>query len=71
MRRYYHTLTRKLLIGKHRRFRSLEEVRSFYLRECELKILKTETLSEARLMEAVLINLLKPTYNSETETSSS
>jgi len=67
-RKYYHTLTRKLLT-KYKRFNSLKEVQSFYFKECRLKILKTETISEARLMEAVLINLLepKPRYNSEIE----
>ncbi len=66
-RRYYHTLTRKLLKGKHKRFNSLEEVRSFYLEKCKVKILEVEPISKAKLMEAFLIDLLKPKYNSETE----
>jgi len=67
-RKYYHTLTRKLLT-KYKRFNSLEEVQSFYFKECRLKILEIETLKESRLMEAVLINLLepKPIYNNEIE----
>ncbi len=65
-RKYYHTLTSKLLT-KHKRFNSLKEIQSFYFKECKLKILETETLCEARLMEAFLINMLKPRYNSETE----
>jgi hypothetical protein len=67
-RKYYHTLTRKLLT-KYKRFKSLKEVQTFYFNDCRLKILEIETLRKSRLMEAVLINLLepKPRYNDEIE----
>jgi len=66
-KKYYHTLTRKLLRGKHKRFNTLEEVQKFYIEKCRLKILQIESISKAVLMEAVLINLLEPRYNRETE----
>lgn len=59
-RRYYHPLTEKL--SKHK---SLNEVRRFYIEECRLRVLKTDTVRQARLMEAFLIELLNPKYNSE------
>jgi len=67
-RKYYHTLTRKLLT-KHKRFNSLKEVQAFYFNKCRLKILEIEPISRAKLMEAVLINILepKPRYNNEIE----
>ena len=68
-RKYYHTLTRKLLKGKHKRFNSLKEAQKFYFEKCRLKILKIEPISKAVLMEAVLINLLEPRYNKEIEDS--
>jgi len=45
----------------------LEEVQNFYIEKCRLKILQIEPIRKAVLMEAVLINLLEPKYNRETE----
>ena len=60
--KYYHTLTRKLL-HKYKRFNSLDEVREFYLSKCRIRIIKTDTIREARIIEAILICLLNPCYN--------
>jgi len=66
-RKYYHTLTKKLLEGEYKRFNTLEEVQKFYIEKCRLKILQIEPIRKAVLMEAVLINLKEPKYNKETE----
>lgn len=65
-RRYYHTLTRKLLKGELKRFNSLDEVRHFFFDKCSIRILRIDSVSQAKVMESVLIELLKPMYNSET-----
>jgi hypothetical protein len=59
---FKHTLTEKLL-KKINRFKNIQEVRDFYLNSCSLKIIKTETVKEAKLLEEVLIYLLNPKYN--------
>ncbi|MEM2950626.1 MAG: hypothetical protein QXV52_05995 [Nitrososphaeria archaeon] len=60
-RKYYHTLTSKLL--KYR-FNSLNEIRNFYIKKCRIKIVETETVTQARIIETILIELLKPRFNS-------
>jgi len=66
-RRYYHTLTRKLLKGKNKRFNSLDEVRRFLFNKCKVRVLRIDSISLAKVMESVLIALLEPWYNSETQ----
>lgn len=61
-RKYYHTLTRKLL-HKYKRFNSLDEVRDFYMTKCKIRIIKTDTIRQARIIEAILIYTLNPRYN--------
>ena len=61
-RKYYHTLTRKLL-HKYKRFSSLDEVRDFYMTKCKVRIIKTDTIRQARIIEAILIYTLNPRYN--------
>jgi len=60
-RRFHHTLTKKLLT-KFRIFGTIDDVRKFY-QSCKLKTVETETFQQARTLEAVLIELLKPKYN--------
>jgi hypothetical protein len=60
-RHFHHTLTEKLLT-KVRRFSSIEGTRDFYL-SCSFKVVKTDTFQQARTLEAILIELLKPIYN--------
>jgi len=59
--RFHHTLTEKLLT-RVKRFKTIEEVRRFYFR-CRVKTVETGTFQQARTIEAVLIELLKPGYN--------
>jgi hypothetical protein len=60
-RGYYHTLTRKLL--KRKNFNRLEDVRNFYITKCRLRIVKTDTIRQARVIEAALIEILNPCLN--------
>lgn len=59
---YYHNLTRKLL--KEGRFKDRFAVWSFYREFCSFKVIKTENMDEARLLEQVFIILYHhPQYN--------
>ncbi len=60
--KFGHTLTKKLLT-KERRFKTMGQVREFYMSKCTLKTVPTETFKQARTVEAVLIEFLKPKYN--------
>jgi len=66
-REYYHTVTKKLLEGKFKRFNSLDEVRRFLFNKCKVRVLRIDSVSRAKVMESVLIEMLKPIYNSETQ----
>jgi len=65
-REYYHTVTKKLLKGELKRFNSLDEVRRFLFNECSVRVLRIDSISQAKVMESILIEMLKPKYNSET-----
>lgn len=62
--KFKHTLTEKLL-DKLGRFRTIDGLRAFYLVRCRIKIIRTKTIREARILEDVLIELLQPKYNQE------
>ena len=62
--RFKHSLTEKLLT-KIRRFKTISEIRSFYLKKCYIKVVETESIRKARILEDVLIELLSPKYNQE------
>ena len=64
---FYHTLTRKL-VRTRRNVKDLEQalhdVRTFYLENCSFKVIKTDTIDQARMLEHVFIILLgHPKYN--------
>jgi hypothetical protein len=59
---FNHTLTAKLLT-KSKKFKSIGKLRDFYLSSCTLKVIKTETFQQARTVESILIELLRPQYN--------
>ena len=58
-KKYYHTLTRKLLLH-YKRFNSLEEIRNFYFRKCSVRVLRIDSVTKRKVMENVLIQLLEP-----------
>ncbi len=60
-RHFHHALTDKLLT-KDRRFARIGQVRE-YLLSCKVKTVETSTFKQARTLEALLIELLKPKYN--------
>jgi len=68
--KFYHTLTSKL-VEEHRQAQrglsleqALEDVRDFYLKSCTFKVVKTDTIDRARMLEQAFILLLKhPKYN--------
>ena len=62
--KFKHTLTNKLLTHKeHKRFSKIDEVRDFYLNSCSVKVIETDTVEQARLIESALILKLNPKYN--------
>lgn len=65
--KFYHTLTSKL-VQKQSRLkgleRALDDVRKFYLENCSFKVVRTDTIDQARMLEHVFILLLNhPKYN--------
>ena len=63
---YYHPLTEKLVkkTGIEDPEQALDEVRNFYLESCSFKVVKTDTIDQARMLEYVFIILLgHPEYN--------
>jgi hypothetical protein len=58
---FHHTLTEKLLT-KVKRFSSIKKTRDFYF-SCTFKVVKADSFQQARTLEAVLVELLKPVYN--------
>lgn len=63
---YYHPLTRKLAkkIDVKDPEQALNEVRNFYFERCSFKVVKTDTIDQARMLEYVFIILLDhPKYN--------
>jgi hypothetical protein len=38
-------------------------VRNFYITKCRLRIVKTDTIRQARVIEAALIEILNPRLN--------
>jgi len=61
---FYHTLTKKLIMpNKIGRYKDIEELQEFYKEKCYLKIIETKTVREARILEDILIEILKPQYN--------
>ena len=60
----HHTLTKKLI--KEDRFSlSFDKLRSYYVDNCYIKIIETPTVRRARILEALLIDILNPEYNSD------
>ena len=62
--KFKHTLTEKLL-DKLKKFKTIDGLRAFYLIRCRIKIIRTKTIREARILEDVLIELFNPKYNQE------
>ena len=62
--KFKHTLTEKLF-DKLKKFKTIDGVRAFYIIKCGVKIVRTKTVREARILEDVLIELLDPKYNQE------
>ena len=61
---FKHTLTKKLLT-KIKHFKNIGELRKFYLERCYFQVVKVDNVRNARILEDVLISLLKPRYNEE------
>lgn len=60
----HHTFSKKLL--KEDKFSAnIDKLRDYFLNECYVKTVEIETVRKARIIEAILIDLLNPKYNSE------
>jgi len=63
-KKFKHTLTEKFLTTLGR-FKTIDEVRSFYFQKCYIKVVETKNIRQARILEEVLIYLYNPKYNQE------
>lgn len=62
--KFKHYLTEKLL-NSLKRFDGIDSIRNFYLHDCYFRVVKTDTIRQARIIEEILIYLLNPKYNQD------
>lgn len=59
--RFHHYLSRKLI--EKGEFKTIGDLRNFYLNKCKIKLIETESIKEARAIEYILIAIFQPKYN--------
>lgn len=60
--RFKHYLSKKL-IEKYHRFDNIDSLRDYYYTKCKFRVIQTPDIQDARIIEAILIKILKPEYN--------